>query len=135
MFCILCTRRLDADEDRGEVRQLHEAQELTVLGDVEADLGHELDRIPARVLPGDERREQRLGVLLVADEIVVHDEDVADAEGVDRLDLGQDLRNRLGPGPPPVHDDDVAELAVERAPDAARTLESRRSVCRASSAS
>ena len=93
----------------------------SILGHVETDLRHELDRVPAGLLPGDERREQRLGLLLVADEVVVHHEDVPDAEGVDRLDLGQHLRHGFRPRPAPVHDDDVAELAVERA--AARELD------------
>ena len=59
--------------------------------------------------------EQLLGLALVADEVVVHHEDLAEAEAVDLLDLGHHLGHRLGARPPPVHHDDVAELAVEGA--------------------
>ena len=128
VFCVLfdsCEARLprglDAHEDRGEAGPLHEGQELVVLGDVEADLGHELDGIAARPLPVAERRQEGLGLLLVADEVVVHDEDVCHAERVDRLHLGQHLGDGLGPRAAAVHHDDVAELAVVGA--AARELD------------
>ena len=69
-------RRLDADEDRREVRLAHQLQQLVVLGDVERDLGHQLDRVAVGLLPFDERVQQLLGFLLVPDEVVVDDEDV-----------------------------------------------------------
>ena len=60
-----------------EVRLPHELQQLVVLRDVQRDLGHELDRVAVRLLPLGERLQQLLGLLLVADEVVVDDEDVA----------------------------------------------------------
>ena len=89
-------RRLDADEDRGEVRLAHQLQQLVVLRDVERHLGHELDRIAVLLLPLGQRVQQLLGFLLVADEVVVDDEDVAQAEPVDLLHLGHHLGDRLG---------------------------------------
>ena len=65
--------------------------------------------------------QQRLGFLLVADEVVVDDEDVAQPEPMDLAHLRHHLLDRLGARAPAVHDDDVAELAVERA--AARELD------------
>ena len=60
-------------------------------------------------------------VLLVADEIVVDEVDMAAiAEVVERLQLGEDLIGGLGARHAAVQLDDVAELAGERA--AARKL-------------
>jgi hypothetical protein len=74
-----------------------------------------------RALPLDDGGEQLLGFLLVADEVVVNDEDVVRAETMDLADLGHHLIHGLRPRPPPVHHDDVAELARERT--AARELD------------
>ena len=130
VLCVSCeargARRLDADEDRREVGLPHELQQLVVLGDVQRHLGHELERVAVGRLPGGERTQELLGLLLVPDEVVVHDEDVAQAEAVDLAHLGHDLRDRLRARPAAVHDDDVAELAVEGA--AAGELDRHRAV-------
>src|SRR5262249_58643415 len=65
--------------------------------------------------------QQLLRVLLIPDQVRVGEADVLAAEGGDRLDLLQDLRDRLQPRDATVGHDDVAELARERA--AARRLD------------
>jgi hypothetical protein len=72
--------------------------------------------------PGDQLAQQFAGALAVADEVVVDDEHhVAPAALAQRLELAHHLRRLLGARHAPVHDHDVAELAVERA--AARELD------------
>ena len=89
--------------------------QLVVLGEVERGLGEERQREPVLVLPLDDRAEDHLGDLLVADEVVVDQEDHADPELVLGVDLGDDHLGRLDPGLAAEDDDDVAELALERA--------------------
>src|SRR6266545_1968051 len=69
------------------------------------------------------REIHRLGVHNI---FVVDDKDVVHSEPVDFAHLGHDLGHGLRAGLPAVYDDDVAELAVERA--AARELDRHRAV-------
>src|SRR5215211_7748317 len=70
---------------------------------------------------------EALDVALVADEVVVHDEDEpAPARRAQRVQLGQHLLVRLRARHAAVYFDDVAELALERA--AARILDAHRAV-------
>ena len=69
--------------------------------------------MPALLAPDCHLAQQLLGELLVADEVVVHEEDLGGAQAVALLDLRHHLRHRLRARAPAVHHDDVAELAVE----------------------
>ena len=81
-------RRLDADEDREEARAPHEGQQLVTIGQVEAGLGRVLERVAVSLAPVRQGLEERLDRLRVADEVVVHEIDVAAvAERVQRLEL------------------------------------------------
>ena len=69
------------------------------------------------LLPLGDHRQQLHCLPLVADEVVVDQEDRASpAQPVQQVELLHDLVRRLGPGYLTVELDDVAELAVERAP-------------------
>jgi hypothetical protein len=96
-------------------RGAQQLEELLVAGEVERDLGHELKRVAVRRLPGGELAQELLGPGAVADEVVVHDEGICHAQLVQPLDLGHGAGHRLGARLAPVHDDDVAELALEGA--------------------
>ena len=111
----------DADEDADEIGALHQHQELGIVGEIERGFGGELERIVVRFEPRCEFRQERLDGLLVADEVVVDEVDVAAiAEAIERVELREHLRVGLGARHAPVELDDVAELAGERA--AAREL-------------
>ena len=114
-------RTFDADEDGEEIGRGHHLQQLGIVGEIDRGLGRELERIVVRALPGDELGKKQPECLLVADEVVVDEVDMAAiADSVERVELGEHLRGRLGPRHPAVKLDDVAELAGERA--AAREL-------------
>ena len=82
---------------------------------------------PHPLPPGDQLAEQGLGAVLIANEIVVHDKHhVLPALEPEGLEFRDQLGGRLGAGDAPVHDDDVAELAVIRA--TARELDGHRDV-------
>ncbi len=117
----LDARALDADEDGGEVGVAEQREQLVVLRGVQRDLGVEVDRVALFAAPARDLAQQILGEFLVADEIVVDDEDLLGAEPVALLDLGHHLVHLLGARAPAVDDDDVAELALERT--AARELD------------
>jgi len=80
---------------------------------VQRDLCVEVHRVAPLAAPARDRAQQILGELLVADEVVVDDEDLLGAEPVALLDLGHHLVHLLGARAPAVDDDDVAELALE----------------------
>ena len=67
------------------------------------------------LLPDDHVAEDFLDRLLVADQVVVDDEDQVDARRVDRVELGEDLLAGLDPRAAAERHDDVAKLALKRA--------------------
>ncbi len=106
---------LDPNEDTDEVGRSHRLQEVRIVGQIDRGLGRELKRIVVLLEPCPQVDEQRSHGLLVADEIVVDEVDVAAiAEPIERLQLRQHLRVGLGARHPPVKLDNVAKLAVER---------------------
>ncbi len=113
-------------EDRREARGAQQLEELVVLRDVQRHLGVEVHRVAVGLAPRGDGAQQLLRELLVADEIVVDEEDLGRAEAVALLDLGHHLRHALHARPATVDDDDVAELAIEGA--AARELNRHRVV-------
>jgi hypothetical protein len=70
-----------------EVRAVHQIEELRVVGEIDARLGGEAQRIAARFLPRNDQPEQGLRRLLVADEVVVDDERGVEAGAPHVLDL------------------------------------------------
>src|SRR5207247_3638086 len=92
----------------------HQLHEFVVLGEIERRLGQEGKRVGALLLPADYLAEDRLDCLLVADQIVVHNEDNSQSRAAERFKLGQNLLARLEAGPPPESHNDGAELASER---------------------
>ena len=114
-------RAFDADEHADEIRLVHQPQQFVVVGEIERGLGGELERIIVRFEPRLEVRQECLHRLLVADQIVVDEIDMAAiAERVERIEFRQHLRRGLGARHPAVELDDVAEFAGERT--AAREL-------------
>ncbi len=106
--------RLDAGEDREEIRRGHEIEQLRVIGEIERRLGRELERITSFPLPDDQLGQELLERALVADKVVVDEVDMAAiAEVVERLQLAQHLGIALRARHPAEQFDDVAELAVE----------------------
>ena len=104
--------RLDSDEDAPESRPLHGRHERGVLGDVERGLRVELEGPAVALLPLLDAREDGADGLLVADEVVIDEEDAsAEARRVDRVELRVHLLRRLGSRDTPEDHDDVAELA------------------------
>src|SRR5256714_11202745 len=119
--------RLDAEEDAPEVRAPHQLKQPLVVGEVDARLREELEGPPVALLPGGEVWQQTLDVALVADEVVVNDEDrAAPARRAQRVEFREHLLVGLRARHTPVDFDDVAELATERA--AARVLHAHRAV-------
>ena len=86
-----------------------------VFGQVDRGFGGELEREAAGLLPDDDLAQQGFDCLLVADEVVVDDEQVVLAGGEAGFELGDDLGGGLDAGAAAEDDDDVAELAGERA--------------------
>src|SRR6516225_813092 len=96
-------------------------KQLGVVCQIDRGLRREFERIASFLLPLLQRRKKPFERLLVADEIIVNEVDVAAvAETKQRVELGQHLLIGLSAGNAPVQLDDVAELAIERA--AAREL-------------
>jgi len=73
------------------------------------------------LLPGDDGAKDLLGGLLVADEIVVDQEDDPSSQAILRVNLRDHLGGLLDARPPAEDDDDVAEFTLVRA--AARRLD------------
>ena len=115
------TRRLDADEHAAEVRPVHQLHDFRLVGQVDAGLGRQPQRVAVPLHPGDDLFQQGLGLLAIADEVVVDDERRVEPGPPHVVEFGQELLRRLGPRLAPVNHDDVAELALKRA--AARILE------------
>src|SRR5436190_13834636 len=116
-------RRLDADEDRHEIRLLQEIEDVGHLGDVERQLAAKCDRELVRQTPVAKRRQQPSRVTRVADQVRIAERNVLAACRMHRFDFGNDLLDRLGARPPAIGHDDVAELAVERAAAAGLEIE------------
>ena len=118
---------LDAQEHGVEPGLDHGIHQLAHAGEIDARLRVQSERIPPGLLPLGDHRQQLHRLALVADEVVVDQEDRAPppqpVQGVELLD---DLVRRLGPGHLAVELDDVAELAVERT--SARELHAHRPV-------
>ena len=114
--------RFDAQEDAVEAGVLHHLQQLGVVRQIHGGFGVEAERAAVPHVPFRHDRQQLLHLALVADEIVVHDENrAAPLARIELLELGHHLRGRLGARLAAIDLDDVAELAVERA--AARILD------------
>ena len=109
-------RRLDADEDAAEVRPVEEIEELLVVGQIDARLGRQSERIVILLHPRHDQLEERLGLLLVANEVVIDDEGGVEAGPAEIVELGDQLLRLLHPRLAAVDHDDVAELALEWAP-------------------
>ena len=97
-----------------------------VVGEVDAGLGREPQRVVVLFHPGMMSSQQLLGLLLVADEVVVDDERRVEAGLAHVVELGHELLGLLHPRLAAEDHDDVAELALERA--AARELQRARRV-------
>ena len=70
-------RAFDADENGKKVGPLEHRQQLGIVGKIERSLGGEFERVIVLLDPLLEVRQKRLDRLLVADEIVVDEIDVA----------------------------------------------------------
>ena len=109
--------RLDPDEDLTKPGLNHRCDELGMRREVDAALGAKDEREPVPLLPGAQHRQERRDRAAVADEVVVDEEQrAAGSQGEKRVELRHHLLRRLHPRHPPEDLDDVAELAVERAP-------------------
>src|SRR5262245_15210403 len=116
----LLVRRLDADEDGGDISSDHELHKLLVIGEIDRGFRNEHQRIAIALLPTDHVLQNLLDGLFVADEVVVDDEDDRQFLSAQGVEFSEDLRRSLETRPPAEDDDDVAELAGKRA--AAREL-------------
>src|SRR3984893_8928328 len=70
--------RFNADKDRTDICVVHEPQEFFIVCQIERSLRKKSHRIIMRLLPGDDFAENEFYRLLVADQIVVNDEDGVD---------------------------------------------------------
>ena len=111
----------DADEHADEIGLVHQPQQFGIVRQIDRRFGGELERIVVLFEPRSQMRKKGLHGLLVADQVVVHEVDMAAiAKLVEPVELGQHLRRRLGARHAAIELDDVAELAGERT--AAREL-------------
>lgn len=113
----LGVRGFDPHQEVLEASGSKERQELGVLRDVQGDTGRELEGMTTAVQPGRELAQQRLGLRDVPHQVVVEEVDLTPVpEPVQHLQLGEDLGRALGAVPVLEQIDDVAELAMVRAP-------------------
>src|SRR5262249_21220727 len=92
-----------------------------------AGFGNERERAPVTLRPVGQGREQSLDVALVANKVIVNDENrPAPADPQQRVQLGQRLLIALRAGDAAIDLDDVAELALKGT--AARVLDRHRAV-------
>ena len=70
-------RALDADKNPDEVGPVQQHQEFVIVGEIERGFRRELERIVVRFQPLGEVGKEGLHGLLVADQVVVHEIDVA----------------------------------------------------------
>ena len=112
---------LDADEDSDEIGPFQQRQEFGIVGEIKRRLSRELEGIVARLKPLRELGQECLDRLLVADEVVVDEIDMAAiAQIVQCVELRQHLGVGLGARHAAVKLNNVAKLAGERT--AAREL-------------
>ncbi len=105
--------RFDAHENLFETGLDHQRAQFRVIGEIHGRLGEKTDTGPRAPPPFDQRVQQCLGLLFVADEIVVHDENhVFPPVPGQRVQLGNQLRRRFRAGHAPVHHDDVANFDI-----------------------
>ena len=109
-------RGFDAEEDAFKAGVVHHLHHFLVVGQIDRGLGGEAEGIAALFLPLANFGQQQFRVALVADEVVVDQEDrTAPTQVVEVLQLSNELIGGFGAGFAAVENDDVAELAVERA--------------------
>ncbi len=114
-FRLASSGRLDADEHPSEVRGAEEPQELFVVRQVQRHFGAELEPVVVVLLIASEELEQLLRARLVADEVVVDEQEASRPRDAQPIELEADLLEGLGARLSAEHDDDVAELAAKRA--------------------
>src|SRR6516164_5450478 len=103
---------LDADKHTDEVGARHQLQQFRVVGEIDRCFRCELERKIARFQPPCEFWKERLDSFLVADEVVVHEVDMASIpQAIEFIELCEHLGIGLGARHPPVELYDVAELA------------------------
>ena len=108
---------LDSQEHPVETGLDHGVHQFVVSGQVDAGFGKESEGIAALLLPLGHHGKKFQRLPLVADEVVVHQEDVAPpTQLIEGVELTQHLLRRLGPRHSAEELGDVAELAVEGAP-------------------
>ena len=108
--------RFDADEHPIEIGGVHQTHQVLILRQIDRDLGAEGEGAAVIFLPAGDIRQQLLGRFLVADHVVVDEEDAVHAEAPQRVEFAPDLIRALHARLASEHDDDVAEFAGERAP-------------------
>src|SRR6202023_757378 len=111
----------DTDEQGEEIRLPHHLQKLRVIRQIHRRFGRELEGIIPLLLPAVQFRQESLECLLVPDQVVVDEVDMAAVtHPVQRVEFGEHLLVGLCPRYPPIELDDVAKFTVERT--AAREL-------------
>src|SRR5262249_26830415 len=93
---------------------VHEAHEYFIVCQIERSLRKKSHRIVMRLLPRDDFAENEFYRLLIADQIVINDEDATDpAYAANRLEFGNNLGYRLEARTAPEGYNDVAKFAGE----------------------
>jgi len=116
LFEAFLDRRLEAYEDPLEPRQRHEVKELRIISQVKRRFREKQERIPPVLYPQDNLGKEDLDLFPVADEVVIHHEDLAPpAPCVQGLELLYDLPDSLRSGHTAIHCHNVAEFTVEGA--------------------
>ena len=75
----------DADKNALKIGEPHQFHEFFILGKIERGLGEESERISPLLLPANNLAQDRLNGLLVADQIVIDDENDTEAREADGL--------------------------------------------------
>src|SRR5688500_7975991 len=114
LLCFLETllhRSFDTEKHSTEPGFLHRRQQIVVVSQIHTRFGQQRKGITILLLPIDQRGQQQTHVLLVADKIVVHDEQwTSPAQPFQFVELGDDLLFALGARDSAVDLDDVAKL-------------------------
>ncbi len=108
----LAPHRLQAQEEHREAGVGQQGQQLLIVRHLHRDLGGEGQRPLLAAVPVDQRRQQLLGEGLVAEEVVVGEEDGAAAGGVGAPHLVHDLVDLLGAVAVPQVLDHVTEVTA-----------------------